>query len=58
MAKNFSIKLGDHFEKIIAKCIDSGRYASASEVNKAGLRKVEEKERRLELLGKEVEKDL
>ena len=47
MAKNTSITLGDHFESIIENSIASGRYASASEVIRAGLRKIDEEEQKI-----------
>ena len=50
MAKNTSVTLGDHFEEIIERSIDSGRYASASEVIRAGLRMVDEREQKILLL--------
>jgi len=50
MAKNTSVTLGKHFEQIIEKTIQSGRYSSASEVIRAGLRMVDERERKIELL--------
>jgi antitoxin ParD1/3/4 len=55
MTKNTSITLGKHFESIIQKSIDSGRYASVSEVIRAGLRLIDEKERKIELLKEAIE---
>lgn len=50
MAKNTSITLGDHFDDFIAKQIKSGRYGSASEVIRTGLRVLEDTETKLETL--------
>ncbi|PJJ95871.1 type II toxin-antitoxin system ParD family antitoxin [Lysobacteraceae bacterium NML91-0213] len=50
MAKNTSVSLGQHFEEFIGSQIDSGRYGSASEVVRAGLRLLETTESRLEVL--------
>jgi len=55
MSKNTSVTLGSHFEKIIERSIESGRYSSASEVIRAGLRLVDEKERKIELLREAIE---
>ncbi|MDQ2702170.1 MAG: type II toxin-antitoxin system ParD family antitoxin [Pseudomonadota bacterium] len=50
MARNTSISLGDHFEQFIADQLDSGRYGSASEIVRAGLRLLETTEGRVEVL--------
>jgi len=55
MSKNTSVTLGKHFEEIIDKSIKSGRYSSASEVIRAGLRMVDERERKIHLLRQAIE---
>lgn len=50
MAKNTSMTLGDHFDSFISDQIQSGRYGSASEVVRAGLRVLEDKDSKLNLL--------
>ncbi|TNC82187.1 MAG: type II toxin-antitoxin system ParD family antitoxin [Oleiphilus sp.] len=50
MSKNTSITLGDHFDGFIAQQIDNGRYASVSEVVRAGLRLLEDNEHKLATL--------
>lgn len=50
MPKNTSITLGEHFDDFIARQIAEGRYASASEVVRAGLRMLEDNEHKIAAL--------
>jgi antitoxin ParD1/3/4 len=50
MSKNTSMTLGTHFDEFIAAQLASGRYGSASEIVRAGLRLLEDNVTKLETL--------
>jgi antitoxin ParD1/3/4 len=50
VSKNTSVSLGDHFAEFIEEQVARGRFSSASDVVRAGLRLLEEHEARLSAL--------
>jgi len=50
MAKNTSVILGDHFDQFIQNELKAGRYSSASEVVRNGLRLLEMEKRKIEAI--------
>jgi len=58
MAKNTSIALGDHFTTFVEEQVSAGRYGNASEVIRAGLRLLEEREAKLTALRRAIDEGL
>lgn len=50
MARNTSVTIGDHFTSFISEQVQTGRYGSASDVVRAGLRMLEEHEAKVRAL--------
>lgn len=54
MARNTSITLSEHFEAFVEEQVAAGRYGNASEVIRAGLRLLEERDAKLEALRRAI----
>lgn len=54
MPKNTSITLSEHFATFIEEQVSEGRYGNASEVIRAGLRLLEEREAKLHALRRAI----
>ena len=50
MSKNTSFSIGEHFSDFVEAQVKEGRYSSASDVVRAGLRLLEEQEAKLAAL--------
>lgn len=50
MGRNTSMTIGDHFARFISEQVRAGRYGSASDVVRAGLRLLEEHEAKVKAL--------
>lgn len=55
MNKNTSISLGSYYDQFIQSILKQGRYKNASEVVRAGLRLLEEEEKKVVFLRKSIE---
>ncbi len=58
MSKNTSITLGNHFDSFVRNSISRGRFKSASEVVRAGLRLLEEEETKVIALKNAIQEGL
>lgn len=52
MSKNTRITLGEHFDSFVTEQLENGRYASTSEMVRAGLRLLEGEETKLSTIRK------
>ncbi len=55
MPRNTSVTLGEHFDRFVSEKINEGRFQSVSEVVRAGLRKLEEDEAKLQALRRKLQ---
>ena len=58
MNKNTSVSLGNHFDDFVQGSISKGRYKNASEVIRAGLRLLEEEERKVAALKSAIQEGI
>jgi len=55
MARNTSVTLGQHFDEFVLEKINEGRFQTVSEVVRAGLRKLEQDETKLQALREKLQ---
>ncbi|REE05888.1 type II toxin-antitoxin system ParD family antitoxin [Marinoscillum furvescens] len=55
MGKNTSISLGDYFDNFVKQSVTEGRFKNVSEVVRAGLRLLEEEERKVTSLKQAIQ---
>lgn len=55
MARNTSVTLGQHFDEFVLEKINEGRFQTVSEVVRAGLRKLEQDEIKLQALREKLQ---
>lgn len=53
-----NVSIGDRWEEFVAQAVRSGRYGSASEVVREGLRLVEEREAKLQALRETLDQSI
>ena len=58
MGKNTSISLGDHYEAFVRRKVESGEFATISEVIRDALRRAEEREKRIAALDRALQEGL
>lgn len=52
MARNTSVILGEHFDDFVKSELETGRYSSASEVIRSGLRLLEDEKKKILAINK------
>ena len=58
MSRNTSISHGSHFDSFVQRIVSEGRYKNASDVIRAGLRLLEEEEKKAIALKKAIQEGI
>lgn len=58
MNRNTSISLGDYFDQFVRTQVSAGRYSNVSEVVRAGLRLLENEERKVTALKRAIQEGI